>query len=103
MRDQKKTFDSSDTVVLAVSIDPPDVQRAFARRWELPFALIPDTGRNLCFLYNAVSSIDALADRVTFVIDKEGVVKAIDRNVNIYSHGTDIVQTMHDLKMISEN
>ena len=91
---QWETFAANDIEVLGVSIDAADVQGEFAARWKLRFALVPDTGRQLCFLYNAAATTDDLATRQTVFIDKMGVVRWIDKNVNVASHGRDVVERL---------
>ena len=98
---QWETFARSDIEVLGVSIDPADVQREFAARWKLRFALVPDTGRQLCFLYDAATSVDDLATRQTVFIDKAGIVRWIDKSVNVASHGRDVVEQLRAQNYVS--
>jgi peroxiredoxin len=35
--------------------------------------------------------------RVTFIIDREGMIFHIIRNVNVHTHGGDILETITDL------
>lgn len=95
---EKAAFDANDTEVLAVSIDAADVQIAFAQRWNLTFPLVPDVGRNLSMLYGAARSVDDLADRQSVLIDKNGIVRFIDKNVDIHTHGADMLTKMRALK-----
>jgi peroxiredoxin len=97
LRDHKAEFDAADTAILAVSIDPADVQIAFAAQWSLPFPLIPDTGRNLSLLYGAAVNTEQLADRQSVLIDKNGIVRLVDRQVNVSTHGHDILEKMREL------
>ncbi|HEX8834622.1 MAG TPA: peroxiredoxin family protein, partial [Abditibacteriaceae bacterium] len=97
---QFEAFEAADIEVLAVSIDPADVQREFARRWALRFALVPDTGRNLCFLYGAAADSQALATRQTVFIDRDGIVRFIDRSVEVHSHGNDVLTRLREMKLV---
>ena len=96
---EKTAFHANDIEVLAVSIDAADVQIAFAQRWNLGFALVPDVGRNLSMLYGAAQSVDDLAARQSVLIDKNGIVRFIDRNVDIHSHGADMLKKMQSLRL----
>lgn len=91
---QWEEFEKRGVEVLGVSVDSADVQREFAARWNLRFSLVPDTGRQLCFLYEAVSDVESLAARQSVLIDKNGVVIWIDRNVQVASHGLDVVEIL---------
>ncbi len=100
IRDAKSDFDKADTEIWAVSIDPADVQQAFAGSLNLTFPLLPDTGRNLCLLYGATTNTTDLAARMSVFIDKNGVVKWIDKNVNVATHGADVLAKMRECKLM---
>ena len=100
LRDHQAAFDAADTQILAVSVDPADGekgQRAFARQWNLAFPLIPDTERKLSMLYGAAQQPSDLAGRMSVFIDKQGVVRFIDTNVNVQTHGADVLAKMRDI------
>ena len=103
LRDQYAIFEANDTKILAISVDPADGekgQKAFAKQWELPFPLIPDTDRKLSLLYGAVDKPTDLDRRMTVLIDKQGIVRFVDTNVNVQTHGADMIVKMRDLGMI---
>lgn len=85
---------ANDTEVWAVSVDPAQGssgQRAFAAKWGLQFPLIPDTGRNLSILYGAANSPNQLSSRMSVLIDKQGVIRWIDKQINVKTHGEDVL------------
>ena len=103
LRDRQAEFDAAETQILAVSVDPAEGDRgqiAFAKQWQLAFPLIPDTQRSLSKLYGAVRNDNQLAARMTILIDKEGVVRFVDTNVNVQTHGDDMLAEMRKLGMI---
>lgn len=75
--------------VAAVSVDPPKYNRAFARKIEANFPVLSDPGMGVIDRYGVARG--DVARRVTFVLDPEGVVRAIDQQVQISRHGKDIV------------
>lgn len=94
---------ASETETWAVSVDPAEGEKgqlAFAERWGFQFPLIPDVGRNLSILYGAAENPQQLASRMSVLIDKDGIVRLIDKNVDIYTHGSDIIMQMRRLGMI---
>ena len=100
LRDQYTILQANDIEVIAVSVDPAEGeegQRAFAKQWNLPFPLIPDTERKLSFLYGAAERPTDLARRMTVLIDKQGIVRLVDTNVNVTTHGADMVAKMREL------
>ncbi|RYG69976.1 redoxin domain-containing protein, partial [bacterium] len=87
-------FMASNTEVWAVSIDPAEGetgQRAFAHELLLPYPLLPDVGRNICLLYGATESPNQFAQRQSVLIDKQGIVRWITKNVNPDTHGEDVL------------
>jgi peroxiredoxin len=47
-----------------------------------------------------VQQDDERAARMTFLIDKQGTVRFIDTNVNVQTHGADVLMKLRALKMI---
>lgn len=91
-----------DVETWAISVDPADGekgQRAFAASLGLEFPLIPDTGRNLSMLYGATQSANQFAARMSVLIDKRGIVRFIDKQINIHTHGADIAVRVRELGM----
>ena len=66
--------------MLGVSLDGVEENRAFAEKFDYPFPLLCDTGRECALAYGAVESKDdQYAARYTFVIGPDGVIeKSID-------------------------
>lgn len=85
-----------------MSVDPADGEKgqlAFATSLSLDFPLIPDTDRNLCLLYRAAQTPRDVAIRQSVLIDKDGVVRLLvqDPNLNVRTHGADILTAMRQL------
>lgn len=97
LRDKFTEFDKSDTEIWAVSVDPAEGEQgqlAFAARLNLPFPMIPDVGRNLSLLYKAADDPTQKPLRMSIFIDKDGIVRFIDKDVRVMTHGTDILDEM---------
>jgi peroxiredoxin len=86
-------------VVLAVSTDPADLQRRFADELSAEFRFLPDTARNLAVLYRGANSAGELTVRQSVLIDRDGVVRWIDRDINIVAHGRDVLAKLRDLRL----
>ena len=99
LQNEWENLRAADVEVVAISVDPPDVQRAFAASGGLPFPLAPDEGRQLCLLYGAVTAPLELASRMSVLIDKRGIVRWIEKNINTARHGTDVLQQTSFLKL----
>jgi peroxiredoxin Q/BCP len=92
-------FTRDETEVWAVSVDPAEVQAAFAAKLGLRFPLLSDTERKLSLLYGAAQDKTDLAARQSVLIDKSGVVRWIDGDVHVEIHGADVLAKMRELGM----
>jgi mycoredoxin-dependent peroxiredoxin len=78
-RDRLGDFETADTTLLAVSCDPLYTQRAFADRDAIFFPLLSDFWPHgaVASAYGVLDEEEGCANRSSFVIDKEGVVRWI--------------------------
>jgi mycoredoxin-dependent peroxiredoxin len=77
VRDSLPTFSSDDVQVLAVSCDPMFSLRAFAEQDGLTFPLLSDFWPHgeVARSYGVFNHERGCADRSTFIVDKEGVLR----------------------------
>jgi thioredoxin-dependent peroxiredoxin len=68
-----KKFESLNAQVLGISPDDVETHRRFSKELGLQFPLIADTDRKIQTLYRQ--------GRVTFVIDREGVIRFIQEGM----------------------
>jgi peroxiredoxin Q/BCP len=69
-----------DTEIIGVSLDSDDSHKRFATEHRVTFPLIADKDRSLAKSYEAIGPLRGLlgiVKRVTFVIDKQGTIRAI--------------------------
>jgi peroxiredoxin len=64
----------------------------------LNFPLLVDTSRNLALLYGATNAPDGSIKRSAIVIDKEGKILEVNKEVNASTHGTDLVNFFKTLE-----
>lgn len=77
-RDQYEEFQDLGAEVVGVSSDSEASHQRFARKHRLPFPLLADAGGAVRKLYEVPRALlGLLPGRVTFVIDKEGVIRYI--------------------------
>lgn len=74
-RDRYDTFAEAGAEVIGVSNDSVSSHERFAKKHDLPMTLLSDPGGRVRDLYGVGALFGVLAGRVTFVIDKEGVVR----------------------------
>ena len=74
-RDSYDRFTAAGAEVVGISSDSVASHRRFAARHELPFLLLSDRGGSVRELYGVDKTLGFLPGRVTYVIDKTGVVR----------------------------
>ncbi len=76
-RDNYEAFKEAGAEVIGVSSDSEESHQRFASKYHLPFILVSDKGGALRKLYGVPATIGILPGRVTYVIDKQGIVRHI--------------------------
>ena len=76
-RDQYEVFQTVGAEVIGISADSPESHQRFSTKYQLPFTLLSDTGNQVRKLYGVPATFGLLPGRVTYVIDKDGVVQNI--------------------------
>jgi thioredoxin-dependent peroxiredoxin len=102
IRDAYGEFEQAGAVVLGVSPDDEGSHVKFREKYDLPFTLLADTDHAVAEEYGAwgekeyagKSYIGVL--RSTFVIDADGNVKKVMRNVKPATHADDVLAALAD-------
>lgn len=76
-RDSYRQFVDAGAEVIGVSSDSAERHRNFTRQHDLPFPLISDADGSLRTAFGVPRALGLLPGRVTFVIDREGIVRLI--------------------------
>lgn len=76
-RDSYEAFKERGAEVVGVSSDSIDSHKDFASRNRLPFVLLSDVDGKVRKLYRASSALGLVPGRVTYVIDRRGVIRHI--------------------------
>jgi len=76
-RDSYEELTSLGAEVLGVSGQSVESHKSFATHYGLPFLLLSDKDNRVRKLYGVPSSMGLIPGRVTYIIDKQGVVRHI--------------------------
>ncbi len=76
-RDQYQDFKDAGAEVIGVSSDSAESHAKFADKHRLPFVLLADRGGTIRKQYGVPATLGLLPGRVTFVIDRDGVVRHV--------------------------
>ena len=76
-RDSYEEFQDAGAEVIGVSSDSEASHRRFAEKHRLPFVLVADARGELRKRYGVPSTLGLLPGRVTYVIDRDGIVRHV--------------------------
>ncbi|HEU5380076.1 MAG TPA: peroxiredoxin [Ktedonobacteraceae bacterium] len=76
-RDNYEVFKQAGAEVIGVSSDSTESHQKFASKYRLPFVLLSDKKGALRKTYGVPAALGVLPGRVTYVIDKQGVIRHI--------------------------
>lgn len=106
VRDNMPKFEGLDTVVLGISADSVNSHKKFAEKYKLPFTLLSDRSKETIELYGAWETKNILGkeikviSRTSFLINPEGIVVKIYKNVNPRGHAEQVLADLNKLKTI---
>lgn len=97
-RDSYEVFKEAGAEVIGVSSDSEESHRQFASKHRLPFLLLSDRHSVVRKLYGVSAVMGILPGRVTYVIDKEGVVRHIFSDMmNMQRHVTEALRIIQSI------
>ena len=76
-RDSYESFKDAGAEVIGVSSDSEASHQKFSEKFKLPFRLVADTGGAVRKRYGIPATLGMLPGRVTFVIDRDGIVRHV--------------------------
>ena len=80
-RDEFSELRKSDIRVFGISIDSIESHERFKKEYQLPFDLLSDPGGEVAGLFGAYNRLFRIANRVSFVIDSDGKIVSITKNM----------------------
>ncbi len=94
-RDNYEVFKEAGAVVIGVSSDDVASHQAFAANHKLPFILLSDKDRSVAAKFGVGKSMGVLPGRVTFVIDKQGIVRLVfSSQLSFEKHITEAIEML---------
>lgn len=79
------------------STDAPDYNKKFAESLNADYPILSDPGQKVAKAYGVVHEGRAVPERWTFYIDKEGIIRAIDKKVNAPNAAPDVAAKLKQL------
>jgi peroxiredoxin Q/BCP len=97
-RDRYEVFQEAGAEVVGVSSDSVASHEGFAANHDLPFTLMSDQGGAVRRQYGVKSTLGILPGRVTYVIDREGVVRQVfSSQMDAERHVLEALNTLEEI------
>lgn len=84
--------------MFGISLDSVGDQAKFHERESLNFPLLSDPDGSAATKYGALEKGKSWTNRVTYIIDEKGVLRGIVEDVNVATHGADLMERVRDLR-----
>lgn len=97
IRDSFTKFEENDIKVLGISVDSKESIKDFISENNLNFPLLSDESKEVSKAYGVLNNI-GLDSRITFIIDKQGNIADIIRDVDVETHADDVFNIAVKLK-----
>jgi thioredoxin-dependent peroxiredoxin len=97
-RDSYEVFRDIGAEVIGISSDDVNSHKSFAGKHKLPFTLLSDTSRKVAKLFGVGRTFGVIGGRITYIIDKNGVVRGIyNSQLNYNDHVEESLEVLKKL------
>jgi peroxiredoxin Q/BCP len=104
LKENSKELHDLKVAYFTASVDTPEENKKFAESLDLDYAILSDPDKSVATAYGVLTQRGSakFANRWTFYIDKEGIIRAIDKSVNAPHAGPDLAAKVKELKLGGE-
>jgi thioredoxin-dependent peroxiredoxin len=97
-RDSYEDFKDAGAEVIGISADDEASHKGFAANHKLPFILLADKDKKVARLYGVGKTLGILPGRVTFIIDKKGIIRGIySSQINYQKHVEEALEVLRKI------
>jgi peroxiredoxin len=96
-RDNLPNIEALNTEILGVSVDGLDSHAKFSEKYNLNFTLLSDEDKEVSKQYGVLNEEKGTDRRVTFIIDKEGVLRHVFSTVKVDVHTDEVLEVLENL------
>jgi peroxiredoxin Q/BCP len=94
-RDNYEVFKELGAEVIGISGDSSQSHQNFANKYQLPFILLSDSKNEVRKLFGVPPTLFVLPGRVTYITDKEGIVRHIfNSQLDFNAHVSEAIKTL---------
>jgi peroxiredoxin Q/BCP len=97
-RDSYEDFKEAGAEVIGISADDEASHKGFAANHKLPFILLSDKDKKVASRYGVGKTMGILSGRVTFIIDKQGIIRGIySSQINFQKHVDEALEMLRKI------
>jgi len=90
-------LDKFQVAFFTASCDDAETNKKYAESLKLDYPILSDPGKKVAEAYGVVHGTRQVPERWTFIIDADGKVAVIDKEVNTKTHGSDVATRLAEL------
>ena len=96
LRSNSEALKATNVAYFTASVDDAETNAKFARSLDLDYPILCDPEKSAAKAYGVLNA-RGMSDRWTFYIDKEGVIKEIDKKITTANAGVDVASKVKSL------
>ena len=87
-------FNDRNAVILGISFDSPEDNKAFQEKFDLPFDLLCDIDRTVSLAYGAADASSSHPSRISYLIDGNGQIEKVYESVTPADHPDEVLKDL---------
>jgi thioredoxin-dependent peroxiredoxin len=97
LRENSKALKDLKIAYFTASVDTAEQNTKFAKEYDLDYPILSDPDKSIAKAYGVLNPTRGVSNRWTFYIDKDGVIKAIDKEIKVDQAGQDMAAKVKEL------
>jgi peroxiredoxin Q/BCP len=97
LRENSKALKDLKIAYFTASVDTAEENTKFAKSLDLDYPILSDPDKKTAEAYGVMNPERGVARRWTFYVDKDGVIKSIDKEIKVDKAGEDVAAKVKEL------
>ena len=97
LRENSKALKDLKIAYFTASVDTAEENTKFAKSLDLDYPILSDPDKKVAEAYGVMNPERGVAKRWTFYVDKDGVIKSIDKDIKVEKAGEDVAAKVKEL------
>jgi peroxiredoxin Q/BCP len=102
LREHSAGLKKLNVAYFTASVDTPDDNKRFAQTLDLDYPILSDPDKSVAKAYGVLNEQRGVTNRWTFYIDKDGVIREVDKKVNTTNAGPDVAVKVKELGLAGQ-